>query len=101
MRSASVTIPAAREFEMILTGLDISAEPVEQLVEWQINVSRDGGQTWEHLAGGDVWGTGGVVPKFSPPKIAVTIHGLDGYLASGYVVASKRLRFGVDGEIYT
>lgn len=94
----AVEIPVGRMFDMHLSGLDIVNEPIDTIIEWRIELSYDGGETWELMTGSQIVGRGGI-PLPKDYKICVEITGLTGYLARGTITTNKRLFFGLQGDI--
>jgi len=94
----SIEIPDAKSVVLYPNTIDLVNEPSTTEVYWEIQLSMDNGQNWQHMVSGTFVGMDGV-PPHKPTSIKVSIDDVVGYLARGRIVTNERLRFGIDGEI--
>ena len=97
-RSPVVTIPDISFFTLFFKNFSLANEPVDTVIEWSVDRSDDGGQTWHNMIHAVMQGGGGI-PFYKEPNIGCSVNGVVGQLATGYMTINKQLKFGVDGEL--
>lgn len=70
---------------------------VSEYVDWILDRSSDGGQTWAIDTASRIYGRGGE-PPHKPISMTLEVTGLSGQLIRGRIILSDRLKFGVEGE---